>query len=321
MDNNSMPVETQPSRHPAPSPPPGASEVSTAPFALAKEAPAAAAPREKPRPVKQPAKSGFETLVARHEAKYIIPASLVPQIREFARPFCKPDSNCKGNPPEYVVTTLQLDGPSLPLHHAKEDEALNRFKLRARIYGEPGQSPVYCEVKQKYNGIIVKWRAPIPASAWGEHLIRNRWMDVKLRSRKEETAFLMFVRLAREIGAEPAVLIRYTRESYVGAIDHYARVTFDRNLLYQPTRAWDTWGRGGKWISMDTNFAQGQGNSFSGVVLELKTLNDAPRWMIDLVMEFNLERLGNCKYSTAVWMESLFRGTPPRPLFSDEIFE
>jgi len=39
---------------------------------------------------------------------------------------------------------------------------------------------------------------------------------------------LELVRLVPLVGAEPVVLIRYTREAYFGRLDHYARVAFDR---------------------------------------------------------------------------------------------
>ena len=51
---------------------------------------------------------------------------------------------------------------------------------------------------------------------------------------------------------------------------------------------------------MDTAVAQNKGNRFSGVVLELKTLSDAPHWMMDLVMHFDLERTGQ--------LQVLYRG-------------
>lgn len=102
--------------------------------------------------------------VERYEAKYIIPPALVPEIRRYIRPFCRPDPNTKGDPPEYVITTLQLDSPSLSLHHAKEDENLNRFKLRVRRYDMNPDGLVFLEVKVKHGHTIMKRRAGVAAS-------------------------------------------------------------------------------------------------------------------------------------------------------------
>ena len=41
--------------------------------------------------------------------------------------------------------------------------------------------------------------------------------------------------------------------------------------------------------------------------------------MIDLIMEFGLERTGHCKYSNAVWLESLFLGWPDPPSYAGDL--
>jgi len=259
----------------------------------------------------------FDVVLDRHEAKYIIPKALVPRIREYIRPFCEPDPHGEGDPPEYVITTLQLDTPNLALHHAKENDALNRFKLRARTYGDPvGSGPVFLETKRKFRGTIMKSRASIPFDKWGKQLFGNDIIKgITFKSSKEAEGFYQFIRLTKEIGAIPAALIRYRRESYFGKMERYARVTFDSKLEYQPATSWDSWGRDGKWLTMDTSLIQNQEYNFSGVVLEIKTVSDAPLWMVNLVMEFDLVRIGHCKYSNALWAESLFRGTPETPMY------
>jgi len=281
----------------------------SAPSAPAPPAPAPARPRAK-----------YEIQLDRHEAKYIIPPAIVPRLREFIRPFCEPDPYARGSPPEYLVTTLQFDTFDHALHRAKETEAVSRFKIRARIYGEPGESPVFAEVKRKVKGTIIKSRAKIPFDQWNEELIWSKRIRLTFKSRNEEAGFYEFARLVREIGARPVCLVRYRRESYFGVHDPYARVTFDRELRYQPTSSWTDWGRHGRWFAMDTPLLQGKGEPFSGVILELKTLSDAPQWMLDLIMQFNLERTGNCKYSTAIWQESVFAGENTAP-FAAALFD
>ncbi|MEI6149973.1 MAG: polyphosphate polymerase domain-containing protein [bacterium] len=263
----------------------------------------------------------YEVRLDRYESKYIIPRSALPEIREFIRPFCEPDSHSHGDPPEYTITTLQLDTCDLALHQAKLHESTARFKLRARTYGVPGESVVMAEVKRKYGRTIVKSRANIPFDAWGEQLMREPRLSLSFKTRSEEEGFLDFVRLVREVDARPVVLIRYIRESYFGVHDPYARVTFDRRLEYQPTASWDSWGRNGHWRAMDQPLIQNQGFAFSGVVMEVKTLNDAPQWMVELVMRFNLDRIGHCKYSDAIWQESLFNSSIDGPYAAEDLEE
>jgi hypothetical protein len=259
---------------------------------------------------------GFEIQWGRYESKYLIPPSLVEPIREYVLHFCGPDAYGSGPLPTYTVTTLQLDNEFYDLHYAKEREALDRFKLRIRTYGEIGSCPVFLEIKRKSRQSIMKSRVILPFdewSEWSEHLLRFPWIDIVFSSAMEEETFLEFVRLTREMDARPKVLVRYERESYVDATDDHIRVTFDRKLEYQPTTSWTGWGQGGRWFSMDTGRAQGKGYSHSAVILELKCLREIPLWMLALVRAFNLKQTGNCKYSTAVWQEAAFAGEPHDP--------
>lgn len=255
------------------------------------------------------ARQWSDTLLARHEAKYIIPPSLVPEIREFIRPFVHPDPNAHGTPPEYAVTTLLLDSPDLSLHRARVENSARRYNLRIRTYGEDGTSRVFLEIKRKVHGLVYKRRLSVAPECWGERLICGRMPDIHFTSESEKQAYLEFVGLVRAIGAEPVMLIRYTREAYLSRIDLDCRVSLDRQLLYQPAQSWDMWEHGGKWRSMESCLARNRECRFSGVILELKSPRGVPQWIIDLTRQFDLVRTGNSKYCTTVWMEALFRHT------------
>ena len=247
----------------------------------------------------------------RYEAKYIIPPSLVPEIRKFIRPFCVDDPHGQGNPPEYIVTTLQLDSAALDLHRAKADEALNRFKMRIRTYGIDNRASLFLEIKRKIKGSIAKSRVMIPREDYHEDIFSGKTCPV-FRSRKEALAFTDFMRLRDEMDFRPVAFVRYNRESYMGKNYHYARVTFDRKICYRRTREWEFPASNARWRSMDS--ASALNRTFSGVILELKTYRDVPLWMSELTERFNLVRIGFCKYSTAMDLEAAFYGEPyPRP--------
>ena len=249
-------------------------------------------------------------IVSRYESKYVIPRSLVAPIREFIRPFCEPDKNTKGFPPEYVITTLQLETPGYGLHYAKEFELDARFKMRVRTYGEIGSAPIFAEIKAKFERTIVKARSCVPFDQWNEALIYGSRIPPIFKNDKQEIDFLKFRRVVWESGAKPKVLVRYTRESYIGVVDDYVRITFDRKLQYQTTDSWTDFGRSGVWRGMDSPTAQGFGLPYSGVILEVKTYDTVPTWTQELVRRFNLTRSGNCKYSTAIWRDAAFGGYP-----------
>lgn len=258
----------------------------------------------------------FSTELDRFEAKYIIPRQLVEPIKSFIRPYCEMDKHCDAGGGSYFINTLQLDTPSLSLHYAKEREATHRFKLRVRTYGNPpGDAPVFLEIKRKYFERVFKSRACIPFGEWKPGVLGRRASELNLKAVKEREAFRDFVRLYEEIGAEPRVYVRYRREAFVGLFDHYARVTFDSRLCYQPVFDMYNWGGAGKFISMDSGLVRNRRES--SLVLEVKCTEQVPTWMIELVQEFDLIRCGNCKYSTAIWMENLLTGKEEAP-FADE---
>ncbi|NLX25698.1 MAG: polyphosphate polymerase domain-containing protein [Lentisphaerae bacterium] len=259
----------------------------------------------------------FSTELDRFEAKYIIPRQMVEPIKEFIKPYCVLDKHCTAAGGRYYINTLQYDSPSLALHRAKEWEAAYRFKLRVRTYGKPpGDAPVFLEIKRKYYDRIIKSRACIPFDAWKPGILKSHADDFNLKSVKEREAFREFIRLYNEIGAEPKVFIRYCREAHTGIFDHYARITFDSQLCYQPATDPYNWGNNGRFISMDSGLVRNRKDST--LVLEVKCTEQVPTWMIELVQEFELIRCGNCKYSTAIWMENLMTGAGDAP-FADEI--
>lgn len=269
--------------------------------------------------------SAFDRNLQRYETKYVIPKAMASEIREAIQPFCKPDPNGSGDPPTYINTTMQLDSPSLSLHYAKLWDFVDRFKLRVRTYGKPvGDFPVFMEIKGKDRNTILKRRCQIPFAQWGAHLFGDKAIKgVYFNTAKETDSFYQFIRLVKQIGARPVMLMRYRRESYFGKAESYSRVTFDTELQYQQTYSWDSWGANGVWRALDNPMMQTRRHDmeldFSGVVLELKALHDVPRWMIDVVTKFDLWRVGHCKFSNAVWAESMFRATPWTPEYEIDL--
>jgi len=259
----------------------------------------------------------FSTELDRFEAKYIIPRTLVEPIKDFIKPYCVMDKHCAASGGRYYIVTIQYDTPSLSLHYAKEWELAHRFKLRVRTYGKPpGDAPVFMEIKRRYFDRIIKSRACLPFHAWKPGIFRQHVDELNLKTVKEREAFREFVRLHDEIGAEPKVIVRYSREAFTGIFDHYARITFDSQLCYQPVQDEFDWGRNGRFISMDSGMVKHRKDSW--LILEVKCTEQVPTWMIELVQHFELIRVGNCKYSTAIWMEKTMIGRGDSP-FADEL--
>ena len=119
---------------------------------------------------------------------------------------------------------------------AKERKAFARFKLRIRTYGTdaPPKAPIFLEIKRKVGNVIIKSRAKLNRATYHEKTVTHPDTAALLKSPKDNAVQLEFCRIANEIGARPKMLIRYIRESYFGANDDYARITFDRRISYRP---------------------------------------------------------------------------------------
>lgn len=271
--------------------------------------PSASAAEPSSRPAQAAARfeKGDDLRIERHEAKYIVPFSLLPEIRRYIQPHVVADKHGVGEFPKYLVRTIQLDDRSLSLHYAKEVEALNRFKLRIRTYGTDGKAPYFVEIKRKLRDVIVKSRSVLPADRYSPDLFLNPRAYIPFSSEKEHMNYLDFLRLSQEIGARPVAMIQYERESYMGRLEKYARVTFDTRICYQMTSSYDfARVNRGRWHHIDTPTGlQTDGAAF---VLELKSRMQIPQWMIDFVRSFDLVRVGFCKYSAALRLESLNAG-------------
>jgi hypothetical protein len=93
------------------------------------------------------------------------------------------------------------------------------------------------------------------------------------------------------------MFVRYTREAYESVFGEYARLTFDRAMCWQRARGWNLKADPRSWSWVD-----GPENTRGircAALIELKFTRDFPRWMSDLVAEFDLERVGYSKYFVA----------------------
>lgn len=227
---------------------------------------------------------------ARHEYKYLVRPSRLAALREAIRPYCRLDRHGLGTADgSYTVHSLYLDSPDLACYWAKHNRARDRYKLRIRTYAQ-GAPPYFLEVKRKVDDLVLKtrWtlgedelsalldgRAPrgaLPPGGW-EFMLR-RW----------------------RLAASPVAAVRYRREAWVGTLDPYARITFDRRI--EVAEAQGDGALAGSWQAIDHPLASRTTRSL--VVLELKFPEAAPRWMAHLVRRFELLRVGFSKYCEGV---------------------
>jgi hypothetical protein len=244
--------------------------------------------------------------IARYEYKYAVGVDVADAICQQLRPYCVMDEHAAAAPGGfYVIDSLYFDDFSYRCFHDAEQKAPRRFKLRVRTYGERHAPIVKFEVKRRWNDLVVKSSAVIPAADW------PRRLSGQPCAKSPDGALEDFLTTAQMLDLRPKTLVRYERRAFRSVIDHYVRVTFDRRMQYQPMHAYSLTAEPQRWIPIDDGPSMGAGRS--SLLLELKFITAAPSWLVELVRRFGLVRQGYSKYGAAV-RRSILEARPPRDI-------
>lgn len=219
----------------------------------------------------------------RLELKYLSSLDRLEALRAGFRPYCEPDH--EGG---YVITTLYLDGPTLPFFRMVTSDAFDRTKLRIRSYG---QGPAFFELKRKTGEVIRKQRAAV---APADVTARAEGIGIDVAA-KGADVLQNFAALAARFGASPVVLVRYRREAWASLVDRYARVTIDTAIEAAPAD-------GLRFDLPDDAFVplDGGPGRASPAVIELKCETKLPAWLAALVRTLDLKQVGFSKYARGV---------------------
>ncbi len=248
--------------------------------------------------MQHPFQKNIPSLLERFELKYLIPESLVDPISDFAAIYCDLDKYSESSDDGfYTVNSLYLDSPGYLFLKKRLAGAENRFNMRIRSYNCLSGLPCFLEIKQKKSGVCKKFRAVVDDEKW------HRLFDTPGYAPRDDTheagtsRLDLFLRTALSHNVEPKILTRYRRKAYISNVDDYARITFDKALQYQPETRYN--------LVPDENIMIPYDNSENfdpacSVILELKCITtQVPRWFLDLISLFNLQRGSFSKYVTS----------------------
>ena len=242
----------------------------------------------------------------RREYKYLISEESAERIRRFIRGICIVDEHAARTGGRYLTDTLYLDTLQLHSYRATIENSPDRAKLRIRRYPSAGPGgPVFFEVKRRVSESILKTRGSFTGD-WQRLLLDTDPEILAQVPAKSRPAIDNFLCHHRQLPMQPCVLVRYEREPYASEIDDYARVTFDRQLVFQRPAELSLEPVDDHWISIDDAVGQrGLMPFHSAVVLELKFTSLVPDWMRRMVHSLDLQRLAFCKYTRSV--EAMYR--------------
>jgi len=238
--------------------------------------------------------------VDRFELKYWVPTAITNEVLEYARPYLVIDPyNEKLGLDRQYNTTLYLETPNLNAYRTHVDAAADRYKLRIRAYGEVPHGPAFFETKRKLKSITVKTRAAVEMRDVAP-LVDGTYDALPASlSPIERRNLENFLYLQTVTNARPCVLVRAHRESYCSPDPREeVRLTFDREICFQPARGASLHVDPRDWIPIDGEAQHGHRGSHT--MIELKFPRIAPLWMGRVIERLNMWRVGYSKYVAAV---------------------
>ncbi|NOZ00585.1 MAG: polyphosphate polymerase domain-containing protein [Deltaproteobacteria bacterium] len=234
--------------------------------------------------------------IRRLELKYLLTEEQAGRVREYVRGFCDLDANSDADLGGYVVNNLYLDTPDLRFYWDVKNRKLTRFKTRVRYYGTGPADVIWLELKHKQSNVVWKTRRRMKADQWPGVL------EPRL-ARPDVPRFIegppSFEEIADLYGVRPLLHVRYFREPWVSALDHYGRVTFDRRLSFRLARgSYELTCDDDEMVGYDDPVTMNAPDSL--VLLEIKIERLAPAWAIRLIRRLGLEQRGFSKYCYAI---------------------
>jgi hypothetical protein len=231
----------------------------------------------------------------RLEYKFLVRNELLDILRRKVLPFVELDQFIKEeNGNEYTVRSIYYDSSNFDFYNEKIDGIKIRKKLRIRGYNnQADDNLVFLEIKNKYENFIGKNRAPFLFHDLKSLLLTKSVESYALTNNGYANSIQdgekFFHHIIRS-GLKPTILIVYEREAFFSKFDKSLRITFDKNLRYLDNPRVDK-------LYSDEDLEYAAPNHF---VLEVKFTNGYPKWLQDIIQEFELTRRSVSKYTICI---------------------
>ncbi|MGN0978229.1 MAG: polyphosphate polymerase domain-containing protein [Faecousia sp.] len=221
----------------------------------------------------------YQSVFKRWELKYLLTREQKERILQAMSPYMALD--------EYGRTTIRnlyYDTETYRLARHSMEKPVYKEKLRVRSYAQADpDSPVFVELKKKYQSIVYKRRLSFPeaeAMAWVEGT-QERATDTQIA--QEIAYFLSYYE-----ALHPTVFLSYDREAYYAKDGSDFRITFDEEILARRealSLEAPVWG---------TPLLDG-----SSVLMEVKCSTGIPLWLTRTLSREKLYKTSFSKYGAA----------------------
>ena len=164
----------------------------------------------------------FQTVFKRYEMKYLLTNAQKEAVMAAMQSHMVPD--------QYGRTTIHniyFDTENYRLIRRSIEKPCYKEKLRIRSYGCPDPcSPVFVELKKKFEDVVYKRRAALPLGEALEWVCDRTPQSKPSQITREIDYFMDFYK-----GLRPAMFLCYDRQAYYAGDGSDFRITFDTDIL------------------------------------------------------------------------------------------
>jgi hypothetical protein len=169
----------------------------------------------------------------KYEFKYIVPVSLMDQLREAIRPYVELDPYAAAmEDHHYTVRSVYFDTSRFDYFYEKVDGYKIRKKIRIRGYNQnTGDDTVFMEIKRKFKEPIEKDRERLTFEVMKRLMAgegSRAFGDVEDDHGVNGAGKFLFHVYRNNL--KPVVLVIYEREAFFDRFKNDVRITIDKNL-------------------------------------------------------------------------------------------
>lgn len=220
----------------------------------------------------------YQAIFERREIKYMIDARQKEELLQVMAPFMEPDPFARA-----TVRNIYFDTDTYRLIRRSIEKPAYKEKLRLRSYSRAeADSPVFVELKKKYDEIVYKRRLAMPEAEAMDWLCGRR-AGADSQIGREIDHLLSYYETIR-----PAVFLSYERDAYRSLSEDGFRVTFDQRVLARREE-----------LALDSDLWGTPLLPEGKVLMELKCSGGIPLWMSRALTERSIFKTSFSKYGTA----------------------
>lgn len=221
----------------------------------------------------------YQSVFKRYELKYLLTQTQKARILTAMAPYMMQDQYGRS-----TIRNIYFDTASYRLIRHSIDKPVYKEKLRIRSYTRAkADTPVFVELKRKYNGLVYKRRLSMPEQQAMDWIAGDGGCPQDSQIGREIDYFLSFYG-----DLMPKVFLSYQREAYYAREDQTFRITFDDHIC---ARLHD--------LSLET-----EPNGIpllppDMVLMEVKCAGGMPLWLTQLLTQEQIYKTSFSKYGTA----------------------